>query len=485
MAHATDTPMSIPRPRQAAAGPVRVRPARRRARFLYGVDTWQAKALMVLGIYYACLALDMIFLRGGEITSSYIDEIFLLFFGACAVFGFTRLNSQVKIVLALYGTFTMICVISAGFNGLERYDPSYPRWLAAFVGVLLDAKTIIAMLGFAYLIQSQKSDAAIRVAFTILIGVVLVNVPFLLRDIALGGNSLLYGEPLRVRNGFIQPQGLLLFVVDSADFTILASFAAAALYIGTMRTLWLVMWLGLSFLTLIHFSVKEAIAVVACMSIVALSIPFKNARIRTYVRTFFIGAAAVAAFPLVLFVLPVITTRLDEYVGGDLSDTVRTYSYVVALRIANDYFPFGSGSGTYASLPSRDYYFSPLYDIYGLSSMHGAARHFSGYLMDTFWPKILGEGGWFGFVAYLAMLGYIAWRAVTNLIARQDGVNVFCVCVLTTFFIKGFAASVMTQETFVILMGFVIAYVLVHPVARRQPRAARKGRGRIARARIA
>jgi hypothetical protein len=466
LAHATETPLPLPRPRPAA---IRrgVRPgARRGALGLFdGLDTWQAKALSVLGFYYIFLALDMILLRRGEITSSYIDEIFLLFFGACAAAGFGRLNSQVRIVLALYGTFTLICVVSAAFNGLERFDPGYPRWLAAFVGVLLDAKTIIAMLGFAYLIQVQKNDAAIRAAFVVLIGVVLANVPFLLRDIALGGSSL-YGEALRVRNGFIQPQGFLLFVVDSADFTILASFAAAALYIGTMRTLWLVLWLGLSFLTLIHFSVKEAVAVVVCMSVVALTIPFKSAKLRAYVRTFFFGLAAVAAFPLVMFLLPVITGRLDEYVGGDLSDTVRTYSYVVALRIANDFFPLGSGSGTYASLPSRDYYFSPLYDIYGLSHMHGAARHFSGYLMDTFWPKILGEGGWFGFVAYLGMLGYICYRAVTNLIARQDGVNVFCVCVLITFIIKGFAASVMTQETFVLLMGFVFAYVLVHPVAR-------------------
>lgn len=447
---------------------VRPRPRAATAQGLFSqLDTWQAKALAMLGGYYVVLVLHMIFLRGGEVTSSYVDEIFLLFLGACALPGLARIHPQVRILLSIYALFTLICVVSAAFNGLEQWYPAYPRWLAAFVGVLLDVKTIIATLGFAYLLSQQKNDVPIRLSLMILIGIVLLNVPFLLRDIVLGGNSL-YGEPLRLRNGFVQPQGFLLFVVDSADLTILASFAAAALYIGTMRGIWLAAWLGLSFVTLIHFSVKEAISVIVCMSIVAMSIPFKSARLRTYVRTFFLMAAGVLAFPLALFVLPVVTTRLDEYVGGDLADTVRTYSYVVAVRIANDFFPFGSGSGTYASLPSRDLYYSPLYDIYGLSTMHGAARHFSGYLMDTFWPKILGEGGWFGLATYLGMLVFIFYRAITNLIARTDGLNVFCLCVLVTVMIKGFAASVMSQETFVILLGFVFAYVLVHPVAARR-----------------
>jgi len=41
--------------------------------------------------------------------------------------------------------------------------------------------------------------------------------------------------------------------------------------------------------------------------------------------------------------------------------------------------------------------------------------------------------------------------------------------------IKGFAASVMTQETFVVLLGFVIAYVLVHPVPGRVAQRQRPG----------
>lgn len=474
MARLTGAPAYAP---AMPSAPLKMRRmAPRRRDLLAGLNNWASRGILLLPLYYVALTFDMMLLRDGQITSSYIDEIFLIVIGMAMLPGITRINPEVRKVLAIYSLFTLICVVAAAFNGLERYDPEYPRWLAAAVGVVLDAKTVIGVMGFACMIQHLKTDTAIRVALTIIVGIALLNVPFLLRDIVMGGNSL-YGEPLRLRNFFVQPQGFYLFVVDSADLMIIAAFAAAAMYISTMRAMWMAIWLGLSFMTLIHFSVKESVAIVVCTGIIAMSIPFKNARMRTYVRVFFIGLGAVAAFPLALFVLPVISDRLTEYVGGDLGDTVRTFTYVVAVKIANDFFPFGSGAGTYASLPSRDFYFSPLYDIYGLSSMHGAARHFSGYLMDTFWPKILGEGGWFGLAVYSGMIVYIFKRAIGNLIGRTDGLNVFCLCVLTTVMIKSFAASVMTQETFVILLGFCIAYILVHPVMRRvKGRAAPSGR---------
>jgi len=464
MARLTGASAYAPSP---SASPLQMRRgAPRRRDWLAGLNNWPSRGLMLLPLYYVALTFDMMLLRDGQITSSYIDEIFLIVIGLAMLPGIARINPEVRKVFVIYSMFILVCVIAAAFNGLERYDPTYPRWLAAGVGVVLDAKTMIGVMGFACMIQHLKSESAIRVALTVIVGIAMLNVPFLLRDIVAGGNSL-YGEPLRLRNLFVQPQGFYLFVVDSADIMIVASFAAAAIYISTMRAQWMAIWLGLSFMTLIHFSVKESVAIVVCTGIIAMSIPYKNARIRTYVRVFFIGLGAVAAFPLALFVLPVISDRLVEYVGGDLGDTVRTFTYVVAVKIANDFFPFGSGAGTYASLPSRDFYFSPLYDIYGLSSMHGAARHFSGYLMDTFWPKILGEGGWIGLAIYAGMIFYIFKRAIGNLVARPDGLNVFCLCVLTTVMIKSFAASVMTQETFVILLGFCIAYVLVHPVMRR------------------
>jgi hypothetical protein len=430
--------------------------------------------MLSLGLYYLLLALDMVVRRQGEVKSGYIDEIFLVFLGLFAVPGLFRLNNSLRLVLGLYGLFTLLSLASAAFNGLERFDPAYPRWLAASIAVLLDAKTFVAMLAFVWVIPRLRSEAPLRAVFMILIGIAVLNTPFLLRDLLVGGSNL-YGEPLAVRDGYVRPQGFLAFVVDSADLTLIAALAAAALYIGSRRWIWAALWIALSLLTPLHFSVKESIAVMVCTAILAMAIPFRHARVRLYIRTFFIGIAAVAAFPLAQYVIPVVSGRVADYIGGDLSDTVRSFTYVVSSRIAGDFFPLGSGAGTFASLPSRDFYFSPLYDIYGPSHMHGAARHFSGYLMDTFWPKVLAESGWFGLAVYLAMFCFILWRAAANLAQRADGLNVFCLCVLATAAVKSFAASIMTQETFVVLLGFVIAYVLLHPIARGAGSRARTG----------
>lgn len=427
-----------------------------------GLGGWPGAVVLAVGLYYVLLLLDMIVIRRGEVSSGLVDEIFLLGMGLLAVTSLARPHPAVRVVLSCYVLFTVLALVGAGFNTLDRYDPNYPRWLAAGVAVLLDAKLLIGMLGFAAALPALRSELALRYMLYTLVAVALLNTPFVLRDILIGGGSI-YGEPLRIRSGFVQPQGLFPFTVDSADMTIIAALAAGSLYVARRTAVWLVVWLCLVVLVLLHFSVKESVAALVCTAIVALSVPYKSPQVRAYVRIFCIGGGVLAAFPLAIYILPVITERLDMYVGSDLGDTVRTYSHIVAVRIANDYFPLGSGAGTYASLPSRDYYFSPLYDIYGLSYMHGAARHFSGYLMDTFWPKILGEGGWFGLIAYVLMFGYIVRRSALNLIRRTDGMNVFCLCILVTVLIKSLAASVMTQETFVILLGFVIAYVLMHP----------------------
>jgi hypothetical protein len=84
---------------------------------------------------------------------------------------------------------------------------------------------------------------------------------------------------------------------------------------------------------------------------------------------------------------------------------VRLGMYVASLRIASDYFPFGSGMGTFGSLASIVNGYSKLYDEYGVSKLgfnsqkHVASGHHT--LLDTYWPHILAELGFFGTLIFL------------------------------------------------------------------------------------
>ncbi len=70
-----------------------------------------------------------------------------------------------------------------------------------------------------------------------------------------------------------------------------------------------------------------------------------------------------------------------------------------AIETANDYFPLGSGFGTFGSdQASRNY--SPLYYLYGFHLNWGMSPDFGPYLSDNFWQMALGQFGWIGGIAY-------------------------------------------------------------------------------------
>ena len=92
------------------------------------------------------------------------------------------------------------------------------------------------------------------------------------------------------------------------------------------------------------------------------------------------------------------------YVEGFDADAVsyrlaRPETYKVALLIFKDYFPFGSGLGTFATNAAADYY-SPLYFKYGLNDIWGLTPENPMFLADTFYP-VLAEYGIVGVFLFL------------------------------------------------------------------------------------
>jgi hypothetical protein len=78
----------------------------------------------------------------------------------------------------------------------------------------------------------------------------------------------------------------------------------------------------------------------------------------------------------------------------------RTALYLVAPQVASDYFPLGSGLGTFGTYISSKHY-SDIYVEYGLSSIWGL-RAQDTFITDTFWPAVLAELGWIGFILFMA-----------------------------------------------------------------------------------
>lgn len=102
---------------------------------------------------------------------------------------------------------------------------------------------------------------------------------------------------------------------------------------------------------------------------------------------------------LVTVILFVVWQRFDAYYVTGLSDEnlARPMTYKTSLKILWDYFPFGSGMGTFACNAAWRYY-SPLYYEYNLNGIWGLNEG-GGFISDAFYP-VLSQFGVVGVILF-------------------------------------------------------------------------------------
>lgn len=82
--------------------------------------------------------------------------------------------------------------------------------------------------------------------------------------------------------------------------------------------------------------------------------------------------------------------------------SARSIMTQTSFQIMKDYFPIGTGFGTFASDVAGEFY-SPVYVKYGFSGVLELSEGV-GFFSDTFWPIIMGQTGFLGTVSYLLLL---------------------------------------------------------------------------------
>lgn len=73
------------------------------------------------------------------------------------------------------------------------------------------------------------------------------------------------------------------------------------------------------------------------------------------------------------------------------------------VQLFKDYFPFGTGFGTFGSSSAASYY-SQLYYVMGFDAITGMQPENTKYLNDTFWPMIFGQLGLVGTIPFVILL---------------------------------------------------------------------------------
>lgn len=135
----------------------------------------------------------------------------------------------------------------------------------------------------------------------------------------------------------------------------------------------------------------------------------------------------------------------------------RSVMMQTGAKIANDYFPFGTGWGTFGSYYSEKYY-SPVFRIYGLDTHRELGEASRSFITDAYWPSVMGENGWIGFGAILAMIVLLfiqfskLYRININMYAA--GLFVLLYMMVTTIEETGFAQPVLMCNA--LIMGILL-----------------------------
>lgn len=131
-----------------------------------------------------------------------------------------------------------------------------------------------------------------------------------------------------------------------------------------------------------------------------------------------------------------------------------------SIIIGNDYFPLGTGFGTYSCYYSGLYY-SWVYDMYKINNVYGISRFYWGFIADQYWPMVLAQ---FGYVGLLSMI-YVMYNYF-NLFMKKASTNpdFYSLCLsailgLLLLLIDSTTDAILTQQRAVAIFAYLALIV--------------------------
>lgn len=142
--------------------------------------------------------------------------------------------------------------------------------------------------------------------------------------------------------------------------------------------------------------------------------------------------------------------QIREYLLDDSAPRALLLRY--GFITANNYFPFGSGFGTYGSEVAASHY-SPLYVRYGWAQKWSMGIQNGAALNDNYMATIVGECGYVGLLLYLVLL-YMVYKQVNSIRMNPQTkalVMSLFICMMVTFLATGITKSSIGVLVFIVL----------------------------------
>lgn len=183
---------------------------------------------------------------------------------------------------------------------------------------------------------------------------------------------------------------------------------------------WPFLWLGLLFLAgcFLSMRVKAIVGFIMSLWLGFFISPFKKGKNAVFIVLFIMMSIMLIFLGSML--LELIETKYNIYFRAETyTDAARNVLYFKSIDVARDAFPLGVGFGRYGSWMSYVYY-SPVYYQYGLSQVWGLSKEYPNFIMDTFWPMIIGEIGFFGLALFIIIFFIMVKMLYKNIRKRKN-----------------------------------------------------------------
>jgi hypothetical protein len=143
--------------------------------------------------------------------------------------------------------------------------------------------------------------------------------------------------------------------------------------------------------------------------------------------------------------------QIETYFKDLTSPRMVFFSY--SFKIANDYYPLGSGFATYGSEEAKKHY-SELYKKYGFNAFWGMSEDENQFLNDNYWAMIIGQLGYIGFILFIIIL-YLIFNSANSHKYQNPKTRSLVIAALLMIYVTTIATGIVKSSMGVCLFFFL------------------------------
>lgn len=207
---------------------------------------------------------------------------------------------------------------------------------------------------------------------------------------------------------------------------------------------------------------KNKLSIICCFVLLLFTTRFKAISfggILLVALVFFNKTKKISLSIIIFSLLIAVALSLDQIITYYFSntETARAALLFKSFDVANWFFPFGSGFGTYGGEVTKTAY-TNLYYLLGLSTIYGLTPLEPIYLADMFWPTIIAQFGWIGLILFISLL--IIFLKMVASLARKNNCFFWSALSIPVYLLVTSTSEPSFYSSYSVYLAFLLIIIL-------------------------